>query len=234
MSKLIDIQGSLTVNDTTCSSSSSSSSRILGFGQSACGDGRTFEAAVCESRRINSVTPVDLDALNGLTSIEFLYLLSSASMTLRLFAIPAIVTAVGGTYPTGFSGGETLTVVMDGVSVVTTFLVGDQTVTQVANRINAAMALAGIAAPRVTVVNGQLYFTGLSTKVDGLEGIITFSGATTTQLGLDSPTSANALGQDIPFNGLWITEFRSYPDAPTKIQIYGDATVDVVAAGKST
>ncbi len=53
----------------------------------------------------------------------------------------------GGSYPTGFAGGEGLDLEIDGTAVSVAFDAADQSVTQVINRINAAAALAGITGP---------------------------------------------------------------------------------------
>jgi hypothetical protein len=60
-------------------------------------------------------------------------------------ATSAIVTASGGSFPTGFSGGETLELDIDDIgSFVTTFDAADQALAAVINRINAAAALVPI------------------------------------------------------------------------------------------
>lgn len=60
-------------------------------------------------------------------------------------ATQAIVTGVGGSYPTGFAGGEELVLDVSGTAVTVAFTSADQSLAAVINRINAAAALAGIA-----------------------------------------------------------------------------------------
>lgn len=60
-------------------------------------------------------------------------------------ATQAIVTGVGGSYPTGFVGGEELVLEITGTAVTVAFTSADQSLAAVINRINAAAALAGIA-----------------------------------------------------------------------------------------
>ena len=60
-------------------------------------------------------------------------------------AAQAIVTGVGGSYPTGFAGGEELVLEITGTAVTVAFAAGDQSLAAVINRINAAAAIAGIA-----------------------------------------------------------------------------------------
>jgi hypothetical protein len=236
MSQVLDMNGTLTSSDSSCAVSGTTQlAKQLSLGSSGCTGGVFYEAVVSSSKIINSATAIDLDCLDALTAIEFLYMKSASELTVRFDAIGVIALAVGGSYPTGFAGSETLTTVLDGVSVLTTFDAADQSNVQVASRINAAMALNGFSTPIVSVVNGQLRFDGVATAVNGSEGTITFSGATTTQLGLDNPTVTNAQGKDIIINGNLIIEFPKYPNAPTKFQAYGSSVnVDIVAAGRST
>lgn len=84
-------------------------------------------------------------------------------------ATGAVVTGVGGTFPTGFAGGETLPVEIDNLGLVTTiFTAAASTAQDVANEINAAFALAGILSGGVpvapaTVSGGELRLTSPST-----------------------------------------------------------------------
>jgi hypothetical protein len=163
---------------------------------------------------------------------------ASVPITLRFYALPATAVGVGGTFPTGFSGGEALTTVIDGTSVVTTFEVGDQTIAQVIARINAAMAYNGITEPVVEEASGQLKFTGVATVYDGSNGTFDFSGTAESTLGLTSPTITNAKGKDVDITGLFMSQFPSSAtatiDTLTKVQISADATVDISAHGQSS
>lgn len=81
------------------------------------------------------------------TIARLIYVEASGPVTLTpggVLATGAEVDGVGGAYPTGFVGGEALVVEIDNVSVPVAFLVADQSLTQVINRINAAAALAGV------------------------------------------------------------------------------------------
>lgn len=104
-------------------------------------------------------------------------------------ATAAIVTGSGGTFPTGFVGGETLDVEIDNLGVVNViFTAGASTAQDVANEINAAFANAGILSGGVpvapaTVVGGEVRLTspttGISSEVD-----ITAGGTSLATLGL--------------------------------------------------
>jgi hypothetical protein len=79
-------------------------------------------------------------------------------------AAAAVVTGSGGSFtPTGFAGGETLTLEVDNVATPVTFLVGDTSLADVVNRINAAIALAGLSTPGASDVAGQLRLTSPTT-----------------------------------------------------------------------
>lgn len=104
----------------------------------------------------------------------------------NLAGTSARITGVGGIFPTGFLGGETLDVTIDTVAVSTAFLVADQSVTEVVARINAAMLAAGLDAYRASVtLAGQIQIRG---RVGA--GTITVTGGTgAATLGLTALTN---------------------------------------------
>lgn len=174
---------------------------------------------------------VDLDLLLDFVGIEFLYLKSDSPISLRLNAAAAVLLGSGGTFPTGFVGGETLTFTLDGTPVSVAFLAGDQTAAQVAARINAACALVGLATPRASVASsGQVQIAGVLTGAAGTVVITGGTGAAT--LGLAG--SAVGSGADVPVWGTYLSEFRPYPDAVTRVQVSGQANLTIVAAGRTT
>jgi len=246
MSKIVQASGTLTVQSDTGVTGQGVDSKQLTLGPGGASTGRRYYQAVVSSQVDLETSGAvgaafePLDAVDDLTRVELIYLRSTAEVMLRLYALPATALAVAGAFPTGFGGGETLVCTIDGVVVTTTFDVADQTALQCAARINAAMALAGIATPRVTVVAGQLYLTGVSTKVES-GGVGQLSFTTTpgsTQLGLataTSPTIADAQGQDIAINGLALLEFPTTgANLLTSVEISGQATVEVLIAGRSS
>ena len=97
-------------------------------------------------------------------------------------ATQASIDGSGGSYVTGFGGGETLQVDIDnGGTITVTFDAADQSLTQVINRINAAAALAGVVGPGnipATIARdnggGELQLlsptTGVSSEVEVLAG----------------------------------------------------------------
>lgn len=235
MARIVDVNGSLTVNGSGCPVGSASQLvRELSLGRAGCGGSQQYESVVSAMITLDSTEAEDLDCLDELTAIELLYLKSSAVMTLRVDALPASGLGVGASYPTGFSGGETLVSVIDGTTITTTFSATSQTLVQVINQVNAAFALEGFVTPRADSVNGQLRIQGVETAVDGQNGIVSFSGTGAAALGFSSPTITTAQGKDLKIYGTYLHEFPRAPEAPTKIQAFGSAVIDLVAAGRST
>ena len=239
MAKTITSSGTLTIQDSSCSSGAGQTTRdlSLGRGGDACSGDKSVAASVCSQVAIDTQSFVDVDALDALSEILFLYMRSSADVTLRLYALPASALAVSGSFPSGFAGGETLLVTIDGVLVTVTFDAADQSAAQCVARINSAFALAGYTTPLASVVNGQIQILGVETKV-GAAGVgeLSFAGTGAAQLGLDSgssPTIAQAQGQDTLVSGLYMAEYPVSSGAPTNAQISGSATVDIVAGGRS-
>jgi hypothetical protein len=242
MSKTISQSGTMTISDSSCSSGAGQTQRDLSLGRAgdACSGEKTVEASVCSQVVIDTAGGlgsefVDIDCLDALSEILYLFLRSSTNVTLRLYALPAVALGVGGTFPTGFSGGETLLITIDGVLVTVTFDAADQSAAQCVARINAAFALAGYSTPLASVVNGQIQISGVATKVgSGGVGELSFGGTGQATLGFASPTNIPAQGEDTTISGLYIAEYPvSGSLAPTKAQISGSATVDIVAGGRS-
>jgi hypothetical protein len=103
-------------------------------------------------------------------------------------ATAAVVTGSGGSFtPTGFAGGETMLWEVDNVSAPVTFEVGDTSLALVVNRINAAVALAGLATPVASDAAGELRLTSPSTG-DSSEIDIT-GGTALATLGLSVATT---------------------------------------------
>ncbi len=177
---------------------------------------------------------VDLGLLQQLGAIEFLYLRSNTPVMLRVGAAPAVVVGVGATYPTGFVGGETLTMTIDGISVSVTFTSGAQTAAQVCDQINAACALVGLPTPRSAVVagSGQVSVFGIATGSQG--SVVITGGSGAADLGLTG-LSALGRGEDI-VTSMFINLFTragNVPPPPARIQISGNAQITILAAGLS-
>ena len=176
---------------------------------------------------------VNLDVLDAIPAIEFLYAKCNAPLVLRIGADEAVLTGVAGTFPTLFAGGETLDLTLDGVSVPVVFALTDQTAAQVAARINAVCAYVGLPTPRATVTTGgQVAIRGLVTGATATASIIGSAGAAT--IGFAGSPVAHGAGADVPFMGTFLTEFPVYPNAPRRIQVSGQASLSIVAAGRTS
>lgn len=117
--------------------------------------------------------------LGDVQQVRLVYIEADAEIDVSFgagVATGAVVTGSGGTFPTGFGGGETLDVEIDNLgSVAVVFTAAASTAQDVANEINAAFALAGIlsggtpVAP-ASVVGGEVRLTspttGSSSEVD--------------------------------------------------------------------
>lgn len=244
MSTGLTLKGSIDVGSgcgspvSGCGSGIDKTVRSLAF---ACGSA-FFETVVSTDVGLRIATPglpgasfIDLDLLGDLTSVEFLFVRSDQAIVLRIGAAAARRVSVGFAPPTGFVGAETLNLVVDGVPVAVVFLVGDQTAAQVVARINAACALAGLPTPRASVTDtAQIAIEGVLTGVQGSVEVVGGTGAAT--LGLAIGTSIG-LGNDVTSKGLFLNQWPqtgSIPGPPSRIQVSGVATIDVLAGGRSS
>lgn len=176
----------------------------------------------------------DLNALDDLTSIEFFYITSDQPILVRIGAeIPTLI-GVGGIFPTGFVGAETLNIDFDGLVVAVVFLIGDQSAAQVVARINAACALAGLPTPRAVVsTSGQIQIDGINTGTNSTLKVPSGTGA--AAIGFGAFPSDSGAGADVPLWGTMLIEFPSTGGLippPARIQVSGTANVSVVAAGR--
>lgn len=248
MSKRVSASGSLTIQSDTAVIGTGQDVEPLSLGPGGGASGEVYYQAEAHSQPVIATAGLvgsifqDLDALDGLTQIELLWLRTSAEIALRLYAIPASLQAVVGSFPTGFGGGETCTITIDGTAVLVTFDILDQSAAQCAARINAACAIFGLATPRATVVSGQLRIDGIATAVlpAGIGQITVTPGAPAITLGIDSttsPTTEDAQGSDI-YLGPGVFGPCEFPKTGsnllTKVQVSGQATLNVRACGRSS
>lgn len=107
-------------------------------------------------------------------------------------ATAAIVTGVAGSFPTGFAGGEAMTIDIDNFgNIIVTFTVGASAVQDVVNELNAAFALGGFLSGGVPVApfsvsGGQVRFTSPTTGVTSEVEIVAIDAAVATALGLSA------------------------------------------------
>ena len=241
MSSSIDITGSLTIGGGAncgsgggCNPAGAADSTVRALGD-LCG-GKTYDEVYATTKAVQISTLgavgsafIDLPVGEGLERVEFLMLQSSAEMVLRIGATEASLAGSGGVFPTTFVGGETLLLSIDGGPAVTvTFDVADQSAEDCALRINAALALAGYATPRASVVGGQLVITS---QLSGASGSVSVTGGTgAATLGLSG--EANGAGAEVRFSGLFMTEFPRNENAPGRLQISGSGTLSAVVGGR--
>lgn len=241
MSKSVSVRGSITAGSGPCCNG-------VGVGQcveqlellGSCGDeGVAYTDVITLSPTIATAGLIGDNwvtlNLDELSEIEFIKVKSSARVRLRIDARPSTTQAVGGVYPTGFVGGEIVMWYLDALAPITvTFTSGDQSVKQVAARFNAAAALAGAPTPRVTVVGGQLFFTGVnaSPNLATARNAFVMSGLVATALGLNAPVLVQGKGGDVEICGLALLQFPRSPNAPVRIDASGTATLEIIAAGR--
>lgn len=175
----------------------------------------------------------DLDLLADFTAIELLYLRSDSRIIARIDAAAARLVGSSGTFPTGFSGDETLDLEIDGTAFTTTFEAEDQSISEVIARINSAAALAGLATPRAEqdAATSQLAIEGIETGSAGAVKVTGGTGAST--LGFADTPSAVGDGEDVPVFGTLLAELGREPDVPSRVQLSGNANITVVAAGRT-
>jgi hypothetical protein len=178
---------------------------------------------------INTTTFIDLPGSDSVGQFQLLSLKSNGAMTLRIGAAEASLIAVGGSYPTGFSGGQAFGFSIDQVAVTGTFLVGDQSISQVVTRLNQAAISAGLTyLPFTADVTGQVRITGKQTGLDGLI-LVTVTNAT---IGFVANAAAEGEGSDLTVNGLFMAQFDTIT-APKRILIKGNGQVEILAAGSA-
>ncbi|HLU48921.1 MAG TPA: hypothetical protein VK116_12590, partial [Planctomycetota bacterium] len=207
MSKSIQLQAVMSIGD-SCSGSNGSLGNqcALGFGLgvSGCNGGRSYPRVIQSSFRVETLAGVfdRLESLDEFSAIELLFLRTSSDAKVRINARAAFAQAAGGSYPTGFTGGETLDIERDGVTIPVVFTSGAQLAANVVTEINVAAAQLGLETPIATLVNGQIRISGKATKLDPFSGIgvVQVSGSAAAQLGFTSPDAIlePAAGVDLP------------------------------------
>ena len=177
---------------------------------------------------------VDVPVTQSLEQIELLMVQTNAPMRLRVGAGEAALVSVGGVFPTGFGGGETLDLDLDDVEVNVVFTGAAETAQQVANEINAAAAIAGLAYQPASVSNGQVRIAGQATGSQG--SVLVTGGTAQAALGFADGVNdtAEGIGSDVDIYGLYLAEYgRGQPSAPARVQVSGIGSVEVFAAGTS-
>ncbi len=168
----------------------------------------------------------ELPGISGISEVLFLSVKTTATVWLLIDGAPAEIQLAGGSYPTGFAGGEAFDFDVDGVSIAGTFTVAAQTVDQVAAELNQAAIGAGLSFLPFSVVGGQLKISGSVVGPDGAVAINTAVAA----IGAAGTESAVGAGEILKVSGLALLQFDS-ATAPSKIYVSGTSSIEVTAAG---
>jgi hypothetical protein len=228
----LTLKGNMVIGDPCVSSCGSSGQKItpLGLG---CGGGVTYGAVSSTDCAIAVTTTgalgaeyVELPGVSGVSEIYFLHVKSSSTVWLLIDGAPAELQLSGGTYPTGFAGGEAFGFTVDGTSVAGTFTVAAQSVDQVVTELNQAAVAAGLPYLPFSAVGSQVKVTGATVGPNGSIAVDT----TNATIGATSGDSAAGAGEILKINGVALIQFES-TTAPSAVYISGSASVEVTAAG---
>ena len=185
----------------------------------------------------SSVTWRRLPLACDLSTVSLLAIAAATGSTLKLLiGTPPTWSGVSGTFPTGFSGGETFTFLMQtynsttGAYVTTAtipvvFTSAAQTAAQVANEVNAKLASLGFG-NLVSVVGGQLVIAGAT---PGQSYRLTNSVANTTIGFASSNTGAVGVGNEVSVPGVFLAELSAVPSS--SIWAMGTATMNILLGG---
>jgi hypothetical protein len=179
--------------------------------------------------------------LDQFEAIELLVVSGSARYRLRFDPTVPTMTGTASIAAGGVTAGSATWVVADSTGVTTSVAVAfsgsTNTPAAVRNAVNAAFAALGVAPP----VNGGLWATlsaanVLSVVSQGIGSLAYIELQAGAPAGLQMGTSLlRVSGTDVQtpdLEGLYVAQFPRDPDAPTKVQISGVATFDIIAAGR--
>lgn len=234
MSCDVRLTGQIVVGSGSCASSCSGAgagaTRILSLG-SGC-SGKIYERSGgtdCAVPVATSGSPGDnwetLPGSEGI-SVESLYVsLGSGVFKIRINGTAAVLAASGGSYPTGFAGGETLALSVDSTAIAVTFTASAQSAQQVADEINQA-AVVAVGRAVATVDGGELSLAGATLGASG-SVVVTTGNAT---LGLATSASASGSGEVIDVTRELLINFPVETPA-TRLEISGLGSAAVFVAG---
>lgn len=251
MSTNLSLRGQLAIGGTCGCSGGDSTVRELKLGGASCGccgGGSLSYDAVIPGDGLVVSTPgligqnfVDLPLLDSFTAIEFLRVEASAKVRLRFNPTrPQIVGTVA--LPVGgvTAGAATITATRsDGATIPVTVVFSGATNTPalVVSAINAAFGAAGAPQPPdgpIARLSGS--FLALVNPAIGPQASIALAAGAPVDLGLGVvAVLVEGTSSDTPdFEGLYLSQFPRSPNAPTKVQVSGVATLDIVVAGRVT
>lgn len=159
----------------------------------------TLDKAVTHANEVLEASEANVSIGKGdIDNIRLVYVEADGDLDVFLggvAATTAVIQAAGATYPTGFAGGETLDLLIDGVAVDVTFDVADQTLADVINRINSRAAFLGLDGLVASDVGGQLRLASKLTGSLSQVQVVAGSGTVLADLGLPA-AGTEVLGSD--------------------------------------
>lgn len=235
----LQFSGSICVPTTSGFSGGSEKKVALQFEQIT----RQFENVVstdCPFEIASTVDFVQMPLADEMSIVDFIaFLVRGSNQTTIEFLVGTIPTILGagGTFPTGFTGGEVYDLELStynpatgafdlDTTVATTFTAAAQSAQDVVNEINASAMLAGLGTPVAAVdTGGQIRVTGLA---PGQTKRIANSTGNAT-IGLPVSLADIGEGSSIPVNGNFLSEIASVPGS--QLWLRGTGALDILLAG---
>jgi len=145
--------------------------------------------------------------------------LGASNLTATFTGTPATTSSSAGTYPTTFTGGESMTYIIDGKSYTTYFLSGDQTQTQAIARLNATVGYSAfaIAGGGVTSLTGRIGGTSGNVQIVAVSGV-----SVTTALGFAAGASVPGTGNVANIAQVTVAEANTIIGAATTAAVVVD------------
>jgi hypothetical protein len=248
VSKTIAIRGSLLLSDGGCGGcSGDQTTKTLSIGGSAvcCDGGQSYDQATSFSTSVATVGAVgaafaDIPGLDGFSAVEFLRVTSSAKVRFRFSASRPQLQ--GAALPgAGVTSGAATITATDSTgtqfAATVTFSGATNTPALVVSAINAALAAAGAPFPPGGQI-ARLSGGGVLLVCPGVgpSAYVELAAGAPAALGLGTVlVRVTGTAQDMPdTEGLVVLQFPRSPGAPTKVQVSGVASLDIVAAGRVT
>lgn len=228
-----------------CGDGSGATRELVLGGAGACASGLQYESAIAAPVTVSTSGSVgqnwvDLPVADAFTAVEFLQVTSSARIRLRFNPTrPQIVGTVALPLTGVQTGTLNFTVTNDlGVAspVAVAFTASQNTPAAVALAINVAVAAAGVQPPSDGPV-ARLSALNVLTLVNpgvGPLAVLTLAAGANALLGLGTvQVVVEGTVFEMPdTEGLVVLQFPRSPNAPTRVQVSGVASLDVVVAGR--
>lgn len=233
----LTLAGTIAVPGNSCAASCGTGASNKTQGLSFQCAGKTFGAVKSTDCSVQVTTSgavgtvwVELPVSGDFSAIEFLFVDSGSSeIRLRIGADVAKLVGVGGTFPTGFGGGEAFSFDIDGVTVAGTFTAAAQTAAQCVTELNQAAVAVLAFLPFTVATSGQVQAAGLLT---GAQGSVLVNTANATLGFATAGLTVAGAGEDIRTQGVFMNQFPT-SQALTRVQVSGSAQISVLVAGQA-